>query len=87
MNFTVKRTAATTKKPSPNDSNDTHTVDTHVFTTSSNAKDDHLAETINLVDETLAMCRDDIPGSITMIVDSGRRITYLTATRACSRPT
>jgi hypothetical protein len=49
---------------------DTHTVDTHAFTTSSRAKDDHLAETINLIDETLAMCRDDIPGSITMIVDS-----------------
>jgi hypothetical protein len=50
---------------------DTHTVDTHAFTTSSRAKDDHLAETINLIDETFAMCRDDIPGSITMIVDSG----------------
>jgi hypothetical protein len=50
---------------------DTHTVDTHAFTTSCRAKDDHLAETINLFDETLAICRDDIPGSITMIVDSG----------------
>jgi hypothetical protein len=49
---------------------DTHTVDTHAFTTSSSAKDDHLAETINLIDETLAMCKDDIPGSISIIVDS-----------------
>jgi hypothetical protein len=49
---------------------DTHMVDTHAFTTSSRAKDDNL-ETINLIDETLAMCRDDILGSITMIVDSG----------------
>ncbi len=38
---------------------DTHTEDTHAFTTSSRAKDDHLAETINLIDETIAMCRDD----------------------------
>ncbi len=30
-----------------------------------------LAETINLIDETIAMCKDDIPGSISMIVDSG----------------
>jgi hypothetical protein len=43
----------------------------HAFTTSSRAKDDHLAETINLIDETLDMCREDIPGSITMILDSG----------------
>jgi hypothetical protein len=48
----------------------THTVDTHAFTTSSSANNDHLADTINLIDETLVMCRDDIPGSITMIVDS-----------------
>ncbi len=40
--------------------NDTHTVDTHAFTTSSGARDDHLAETINLIDETLAMCKKDI---------------------------
>ena len=30
-----------------------------------------LAETINLIDETLAVCKKDIPGSISMIVDSG----------------
>ncbi len=51
--------------------NDTHTVDTHAFTISSGARDDHLAETINLIDETLAMCKKDILGSISMIVDSG----------------
>jgi hypothetical protein len=51
---------------------DTHTVDMHAFTISSGARDDHLAETINLIDETLAMCKEDyIPGSISMIVDSG----------------
>jgi hypothetical protein len=50
---------------------DTHTVDTHAFTISSGARDDHLAETINLIDETLAMSKEDIPGSISMIVDSG----------------
>jgi hypothetical protein len=42
--------------------------DTTALTTVNN---DHLAETINPIDETLAMCRDEIPGSITMIVDSG----------------
>jgi hypothetical protein len=46
-----------------------HAEDTHAFT--SRAKYDNLAETINLIDETLDVCRDDIPGSITMIVDSG----------------
>jgi hypothetical protein len=65
--------------------NVTHTVDTHAFTTSSGARDDHLAETINLIDETLAMCKKDIPGSISMIVDSGA--SYLTAARTCSRLT
>jgi hypothetical protein len=51
--------------------NDTHMVDTHAFTTSSGARDDHLAETINLINEMLAVCKKDIPGSISMIVDSG----------------
>ncbi len=46
--------------------NDTHTVDAHAFTTSSGARDDYLAETINLIDETLAMCKKDISGSISM---------------------
>jgi hypothetical protein len=32
---------------------------------------DSQAETINLIDSTLAMCKKDIPGSISMIVDSG----------------
>jgi hypothetical protein len=45
--------------------------DKHSFATISRAKDDHLAETINLIDETLEMCREDISGSIKMIVDSG----------------
>ncbi len=50
---------------------DTHTVDTNAFTVSYGARNDDLAETINLIDETVAMCKDDIPGSISMIVDSG----------------
>jgi hypothetical protein len=45
--------------------------DKHAFTASSSAKDDLQAETINLINETLKMCREDKPGSITMIVDSG----------------
>jgi hypothetical protein len=50
---------------------DTHTVDTNAFTIASGTGNDDLAETINLIDETIAMCKDDIPGSISMIVDSG----------------
>ena len=50
---------------------DTHMVDTNAFTISSGTGNDDLAETINLIDETIAMCKDDIPGSISMIVDSG----------------
>jgi hypothetical protein len=46
-------------------------VDTNAFTISSGTRNDDLAETINLIDETIAMCKDDIPGSISMIVDSG----------------
>ena len=46
-------------------------VDTNAFTISSGTGNDDLAETINLIDETIAMCKDDIPGSISMIVDSG----------------
>ncbi len=44
--------------------------DKHAFTPSM-TKDDNLAETINLIDETLEMCREAIPGYITMIVNSG----------------
>ncbi len=50
---------------------DTHTIDIKAFTMSSRTRSDDIAETINLIDETIAMCRDDIPGSISMIVDSG----------------
>ncbi len=50
---------------------DTHTIDTNAFTISSRTRSDDIAETINLIDETIAMCKDDIPGSINMIVDSG----------------
>jgi hypothetical protein len=50
---------------------DTHTIDTNAFTISSRTKSDDIAETINLIDETIAMCKDDIPGPISMIVDSG----------------
>jgi hypothetical protein len=50
---------------------DMHTIDTNAFTISSRTRSDDIAETINLIDETVAMCKDDIPGSISMIVDSG----------------
>jgi hypothetical protein len=51
---------------------DTHMVDTNAFTISSGTGNDDLAaETINLIDETIAMCKDDIPGSISMVVDLG----------------
>ncbi len=66
MNFTAKRTATTTKKPSLNDSRTIHTRSTRTHSQY------HLEpETINLIDETLAMSKKDIPGSISMIVDSG----------------
>ncbi len=35
------------------------------------AQEDYQAETINLIDELLDMSKEDIPGSITMIVDLG----------------
>jgi hypothetical protein len=50
---------------------DTRTINTNAFTTSSRTRNDDIAETINLIDETIAMCKPDIPGSISMIVDSG----------------
>ena len=50
---------------------DTRTINTNAFTTSSRTRSDDIAETINLIDETIAMCKPDIPGSIGMIVDSG----------------
>ncbi len=34
-------------------------------------REDYNAETINLIDDTIAMFKEDIPGSITMNVDSG----------------
>ncbi len=58
--------------PLPPDSHhDTRTINTNAFTTSSRTRSDEIAETINLIDETIAMCKPDIPGSISMIVDSG----------------
>ena len=50
---------------------DTRTIYSNAFTTSSRTRSDEIAETINLIDETIAMCKPDIPGSISMIVDSG----------------
>jgi hypothetical protein len=47
------------------------TINTNAFTTSSRTRNDDIAETINLIDETIAMCKPDKPGSISMIVDSG----------------
>jgi hypothetical protein len=41
------------------------------FTTIVQARDDYHAKIINLIDETIDMFREEIPGSITMIVDSG----------------
>jgi hypothetical protein len=41
---------------------DMHTIDTNAFTISSRTRSDDIAETINLSDETIAMCKDDIPG-------------------------
>ncbi len=43
----------------------------NAFTTSVQERDDYNAETINLIDETMDMFREEIPGSIAMIVDSG----------------
>ncbi len=50
---------------------DTRTINTSAFTMSSRTRSDDIAETINLIDEKIAMCKPDIPGSISMIVDSG----------------
>ncbi len=43
----------------------------HAFTTSVQERVDYNEETINLIDETMNMCRKETPGSIAMIVDSG----------------
>ena len=58
--------------PVPPDSQQgTRTIYSNAFTSSSRNRSDDIAETINLIDETIAMCKPDIPGSISMIVDSG----------------
>jgi hypothetical protein len=46
-------------------------LEKHAFTTSVQEQVDYNEETINLIDETMNMCRKEIPGSIAMIVDSG----------------
>jgi hypothetical protein len=61
---------------------DWNEIDEHIPTATMHAKErdttalttdntDSQAETINLIGSTLAMCKKDIPGSISMIVDSG----------------
>ncbi len=55
----------------PDPPHGTRTIYSNAFTTSSRTRSDEIAETINLIDETIAMCKPDIPGSISMIVDSG----------------
>ncbi len=57
--------------PLPPEPQGTRTIYSNAFTTSSRTRCDEIAETINLIDETIAMCKPDIPGSINMIVDSG----------------
>ena len=55
----------------PDSQHDTRTINSNAFTTSSRTRSNDIAETINLIDETLAMCKKDIPGSISVIVYSG----------------
>ncbi len=64
---------------------DWRTINTNALTTSSRTRSDDIAETINLIDETIAMCKPDIPGSQH---DCGfRRIPCLGTTRTRSRLT
>ncbi len=46
---------------------DTHMIDTNAFAIPFRTRSDDIAETINLIDETIAMCKDDIPGSISIV--------------------